>query len=475
MTSGQHSSTNRVRHVKLQEPATSTSRPVALPFFVLSCFGVSICFFFAQWHHLPRTAYQDKHLQNNMFHVCAYAQSSTMVGPWMLCGNGWGRGGRYHGWAMDALRERMGSGWTLSWLGHGCSAGTDGVGVDVIMVGPWMLCGNGWGRGGRYHGWAMDALRERMESGWTLSWLGHGCSAGTDGVGVDVIMVGPWMLCGNGWGRGGRCHGWAMDALRERMGSGWTLSWLGHGCSAGTHGVGVDVNMVGPWMLCGNGWGRGGRYHGWAMDALRERMGSGWTLSWLGHGCSAGTDGVGVDVIMVGPWMLCRNGWGRGGRCHGWAMDALREWMGSGWTLSWLGHGCSAGTHGVGVDVNMVGPWMLCGNGWGRGGRYHGWAMDALRERMGSGWTLHVMVGPWMLCGNGWGRGGRYHGWAMDALRERIGSGWTLSWLGHGCSAGTDGVGVDVIMVGPSSQERSRRRVSMNQAKKTRVFSMSEA
>ena len=101
-----------------------------------------------------------------------------------------------------------------------------------------------------------------------------------------------------------------------------------------------------------------------------------------------------VDVIMDGPWMLCGNGWGRVGRYHGWAMDALREWMGSGWTLTWLGHGCSAGTDGVGVDVIMVGPWI---------------------------------------------------------------------------SAGTDGVGMDVIMVGPSSQVRSRRRVSMNQAK-TREF-----
>ena len=29
----------------------------------------------------------------------------------------------------------------------------------VIMVGTWMLCENGWGLGGRYHGWGVDTLR----------------------------------------------------------------------------------------------------------------------------------------------------------------------------------------------------------------------------------------------------------------------------------------------------------------------------
>ena len=42
------------------------------------------------------------------------------------------------------------------------------------MVGGFMLCGNGWGLSGRYHGWHVDALRSWMESAWTLSWLGHG-------------------------------------------------------------------------------------------------------------------------------------------------------------------------------------------------------------------------------------------------------------------------------------------------------------
>ena len=87
---------------------------------------------------------------------------------------------------MDALREWMESD------------------LDVIMVGTWMLCGNGW----------------MMESD------------------LDVIMVGTWMLCGNGW----------------------SLIWT--------------FIMVGTWMLCGNGW------------SLI------WTLSWLAHGCSAGMDGV---------------------------------------------------------------------------------------------------------------------------------------------------------------------------------------
>ena len=64
----------------------------------------------------------------------------------------------------------------------------------------------------------MDALREWMESD------------------LDVIMVGTWVLCGNGW------------SLI------WTLSCLAHGCSAEMDGVGS------------------GRYYGWHMDALRKWM-----------------------------------------------------------------------------------------------------------------------------------------------------------------------------------------------------------
>ena len=120
-----------------------------------------------------------------------------MVGTWMLCGNGRSLSGRYHGWHMDALWECSEFVWTLSWSGHGCSVGTDGVCLDVIMVGTWMLCGNGRSLSGRYHGWHMDALWERTEFVWTLSWLGHGCSVGTDGVCLDVVMVGTWMLGGN--------------------------------------------------------------------------------------------------------------------------------------------------------------------------------------------------------------------------------------------------------------------------------------
>ena len=77
--------------------------------------------------------------------------------------------------------------------------------LDVVMVGPWMLCEIGWSliRSGRYHGWHMDALRERMESD------------------LDVIMVGPWMLCMHAWSR----------VL--------TLSWLAHGCSVISDGVGT--------------------------------------------------------------------------------------------------------------------------------------------------------------------------------------------------------------------------------------------
>ena len=31
--------------------------------------------------------------------------------------------------------------------------------LNVIMVGPWMLCGNGWSLSGRYHGWPVDVHR----------------------------------------------------------------------------------------------------------------------------------------------------------------------------------------------------------------------------------------------------------------------------------------------------------------------------
>eukprot|EP00439_Symbiodinium_sp_Y106_P075109 s1559_g14.t2 len=179
------------------------------------------------------------------------------------------------------------------------------------MVGTWMLWQNGWDLGGRYHGGA---------------------------VWVDDIMVGTWMLWQDGWGLGGRYHGWDLDALAERMGSGWTISWLGPGCSGRSDGVWVDDIMVGTWMLWQNGCGLGGRYHGWDLDALAERMRSGWTISWLGPGCSGRTDGVWVDDIMIGTWMLWQFGWGlvpraarksdlggrrdRGGK-KGWANDQV--------------------------------------------------------------------------------------------------------------------------------------------------------
>ena len=88
----------------------------------------------------------------------------------------------------------------------------------------------------------MDALREWMESD------------------LDV-MVGTWMLCGNGWSLIWTLSAWHMDALRE-----WMESDL-------------DVIMVGTWMLCGNGWSL--IWNGWSR----------WT-SRLAHGCSAGMDGV---------------------------------------------------------------------------------------------------------------------------------------------------------------------------------------
>eukprot|EP00439_Symbiodinium_sp_Y106_P018016 s3183_g2.t1 len=114
-------------------------------------------------------------------------------------------------------------------------------------------------------------------------------------------------------------HGWDMDALAERMGSGWTLSWLGHGTSSCLgHGCSGRTGMVGTWMHWQNGWGLGARNHG------------GWMLCQNGRGLGGCSDGVWVDVIMGGTWMLWQNGWGLGGRYHGWDMDALAERIGSG-------------------------------------------------------------------------------------------------------------------------------------------------
>ena len=73
-------------------------------------------------------------------------------------------GGRYHGRDMDAPAERMGFGYTLSWLGRGCSGRTDGVCGNVINHG-WDM-DILWDRMEfveRYHGWDMDAVWERME------------------------------------------------------------------------------------------------------------------------------------------------------------------------------------------------------------------------------------------------------------------------------------------------------------------------
>ena len=224
---------------------------------------------------------------------------------------------------------------TLTWLAHGCFGGADGVCGHVIMVDTLMLCGNG-------------------------RWLAHGCSVGPDGVCGDVILVGTWMicldfimvdtwmLCGNGrslWARY-HGHGWHMDALWERTEFFWTLSGLPHGCAGETDGVCGDVNMVGTWMLCANGQSLSGRYHGWHLDALRKRTEFVWTLSWSAHGCSVVAFGVCGDVNMVGTWVLCGNGGSLWGCYHGWHMGALwqrTEFVGM---LAWLAHGFSAVTAG---------------------------------------------------------------------------------------------------------------------------------
>ena len=143
-----------------------------------------------------------------------------------------------------------------------------------------------------------------------------------------------------------------------------------------------------------------GRCHGWDMDALPEWLEFVGTLSGLPHGCSVGMDRVCGNVIIVATWMLCGNGW-----------SLL-------WTLSWLGHGCSAGMAGVCENVIRVATWMLCGNGWSLWERHHGCHMDALWEwiefvgtssRLPHGcsvgmdrvcWNL-IMVATWILCGNG--------------------------------------------------------------------------
>ena len=150
--------------------------------------------------------------------------------------------------------------------------------MNVDMVGTRMLCGNGQSLCVRYHGWHMDALRERTESSWTLTWLAHGCPVGTDGVFVDVNIVGTWMLCGNGRSLCRRYHGWHKDALWERTES-VAVNMVGTWMRCGNGRSLCGVNMVDTWMHCGNGRSLCGRKHGWHMAALRERTWSWWTLS----------------------------------------------------------------------------------------------------------------------------------------------------------------------------------------------------
>ena len=59
---------------------------------------------------------------------------------------------------------------------------------------------------------------------------------GTDGLCVDVNMVGTWMLCGN---TDAGCKHWKNTRKRNNL----TIKHTG---------LCVDVNMVGTWMLCGN-------------------------------------------------------------------------------------------------------------------------------------------------------------------------------------------------------------------------------
>ena len=63
---------------------------------------------------------------------------------------------------MDALREWMESD------------------LDVIVLGTWMLCGNGWSLIWTLS-WLAHALREWMESDLDVIMVGT-CSAGVDGV-----------------------------------------------------------------------------------------------------------------------------------------------------------------------------------------------------------------------------------------------------------------------------------------------------
>ena len=80
---------------------------------------------------------------------------------------------------------------------------------------------------------------------------------------------------------------------------------------------------------------------------------------------------------------------------------------------------------------------MRCVNGRGRGGRYYGSGMDAVRERMGSRWTL---LRP-----------------GMDALRERMGSGWTL--LRPGMGALRERMGSDLTVLYDSDMDALLRHV----------------
>ena len=148
---------------------------------------------------------------------------------------------------------------------------------------------------------------------------------------MDVIMVGPWMLCaedalGHGVIIAPHLDTLLSDCIRIRP---WTISWLGHGCS----GLRMRWTMV------------------IIVDAMCSKCIAPWTLPLppppRPHTppnptppkdalLSAET----VDLITVGPWMRWgqnaldhgrHHGWLFSERnrllrpchCHGWAMDAL--------------------------------------------------------------------------------------------------------------------------------------------------------
>ena len=164
----------------------------------------------------------------------------------------------------------------------------------------------------------------------------------------------------------GRSHGWAMDALLSECIRPRTLSRLGTEFEyfvLRTHQT-LDVMMVGPCMLCAQNALDHGRYHAPLPHPPLESACIG---SWY-HGCHG---------CSVEPWVICAQNAVNHGRCHAPPPPSPRQ------------NASDHGSHGCSVEC------------WVRSERTRAWTLlfpPPPHPSMEPQW-----IRPW------------YHGWAMDA------------------------------------------------------------